>query len=56
VGLVYNLMLRWGTQSRLKCPGCSHFFRDTEQFECKCGAVLRRGRKRGYFQIVRLAA
>lgn len=55
VGLVYNLALKWGSQSRLKCPGCSHFFRDTESFECKCGAVLRRGRRPGYYQIVRLA-
>lgn len=55
-GIVYNLMLKWGNQKRLKCPGCSRFFREVPEFRCGCGIVLRQRLKEGHYEIVKVAA
>lgn len=42
-GDVVDLVLRWGTQERLKCPVCHCFIRRVEDvskpIECTCGST-----------------
>lgn len=42
-GDVVDLVLRWGTQQRLKCPVCHCFIRraqdESQQVECTCGST-----------------
>lgn len=41
-GQTVDLVVRWGSQKRLKCPRCQHFARDAgaTRITCSCGAVF----------------
>jgi hypothetical protein len=54
VGETYDLRVSWGTQERIKCPGCSKYCKPALEVSCRCGAVFTQMPERGHYQIVRL--
>lgn len=54
LGEVYDLRITWGSQVRIKCPGCSRFVRAALEISCSCGSVFSQVPEPGHYQIVRL--